>query len=296
MSGPRELRYRLEAAGARLVIGAAAVLPLRALVVLAQAAGWLAFHLWRERRHIALENLRLAGVCPNAAAVRRTAIEAFQTFCLMVIESVVALRRVTPDNWRQFVTMRWSDSVRELVEKPGQGLIVASAHIGNWEVAARAASMVRPLVYVHRPLSNPYLQKLTFGGRASARLRVVSSLDREPFRFLEMLARGEVLALMVDQHAGDQRIQVEFLGRPAWTTKSVAMLQLLTRVPLIMAFAIRTGPLRYDVHFAGPFRFARTGDRERDAFEITQALTREVEAIVRRYPSQYMWGHRRWKP
>jgi len=111
-----------------------------------------------------------------------------------------------------------------------------------------------------------------------------------------MLARGEILGLMVDQHAGDQRIQVDFFGRPAWTTKSVAMLHLLTRAPLIMAFAIRIAPLRYEVHFAGPFRFARTGDRERDAFEITQTLTREVENVIRRYPAQYMWGHRRWKP
>ncbi len=278
------------------MLGAAGILPLSVLIAVARAAGWLVFRLWGERRRVALANLRLAGMASDDAAARTTALEAFQTFCLMVMESVIALRRVTPDNWREFVTMRWSDEVRELVETPGQGLIVASAHIGNWEVAARAASMVRPLVYVHRPLSNPYLQKLTFGGRSSVNLRVVSSLDRDPFRFLEMLARGEVLALMVDQHAGDQRIQVQFFGRPAWTTKSVAMLQLLTRVPLIMAFAIRTGPLRYEVHFAGPFRFHRTGDRERDAFEITQTLTREVEAIVRQFPNQYMWGHRRWKP
>jgi len=293
---PRALRYRLEAGAARVVLQAASVMPLRGVVALANTAGWLVFQLWRQRREIALDNLRRAGVAPDLAAARAITLEAFRTFCLMVAESVVALRRLTPENWQEFVTMRWTNEVRELIERPGQGLIVGSAHIGNWEVAARAASMVRPVVYVHRPLSNPHLQALTFSGRSGANLRLVSSLDRDPFRFLDMLARGEILALMVDQHAGDQRIQVDFFGRPAWTTKSVAMLHLLTRAPLIMAFAIRTAPLRYEVHFAGPFRFARTGDRERDAFDITQALTREVETVIRRYPTQYMWGHRRWKP
>lgn len=296
MNWPRALRYRLEAGAARVVLRAASVLPLRWVVAFANLAGWLVFCLWRQRREIAVENLLQARVCRDRAGARKTTLEAFRTFCLMVAESVVALRRLTPDNWQEFVTMRWTDEVREMIERKDLGLIVGSAHIGNWEVAARAASMVRPVVYVHRPLSNPHLQALTSSGRSGANLRMVSSLDRDPFRFLEMLARGEILALMVDQHAGDQRILVEFFGRPAWTTKSVAMLHLLTRVPLIMAFAIRTGPLRYDVHFAGPFRFPRTGDRERDALEITQSLTREVEAIVRRYPSQYMWGHRRWKP
>lgn len=296
MNWPRELRYRLEAGAARVLLWVVACLPLSGVVALARGAGWLVFHLWRQRRDIALENLLRSGVARDREEALRLTLEAFRTFCLMVAESVVALRRLTPDNWQQFVTMRWSDEVRDLIGRPDQGLLVASAHIGNWEVAARAASMVRPVVYIHRPLSNPYLQAITFSGRSGANLRVVSSLDRDPFRFLDMLARGEVLGLMVDQHAGDQRIQVDFFGRPAWTTKSVAMLHLLTRAPLIMAFAIRTAPLRYEVHFAGPFRFARTGDRERDAFEITQTLTREVENVIRRYPAQYMWGHRRWKP
>ena len=28
---------------------------------------------------------------------------------------------------------------------------------------------------------------------------------------------------------------------------------------------------------------------------ITQSLTDEIEKVARRYPEQYLWGHRRWK-
>ena len=73
------------------------------------------------------------------------------------------------------------------------------------------------------------------------------------------------------------------------------MMHLTTRAPLVVACAIRTGPLQYEVHTAGPVECPRTGDRETDAQQITQALTQEIETIVRRYPGQYMWGHRRWK-
>jgi len=188
------------------------------------------------------------------------------------------------------------EDARRLIEDPKRGFLLISAHIGNWETAVRVASMIRPVLAVHRPLSNPYLQELTYGNRTGSNLRVLSSLDHDPFRFLDALARGEMLGLMIDQHAGDQRVRVNFFGRPAWTTKSVAMLHLLARVPLLCGFCIRTGPMRYEVHVSGPFQFKRSGDREHDAVEITQRLTDEIEKIARQFPGQYMWGHRRWKP
>jgi KDO2-lipid IV(A) lauroyltransferase len=87
----------------------------------------------------------------------------------------------------------------------------------------------------------------------------------------------------------------QFFGRQAWATKSVAMLHLTTRAPVLVACAVRIRPLRYAVHIRGPVTCERTGDREKDAAALTQALTSEIEAVVRRYPEQYMWGHRRWR-
>jgi KDO2-lipid IV(A) lauroyltransferase len=73
------------------------------------------------------------------------------------------------------------------------------------------------------------------------------------------------------------------------------MLHLTTRAPLLVACAVRLRPLRYALHIVGPVTVERTGDREKDAAALTQTLTAEIEAVVRRYPEQYMWGHRRWR-
>jgi KDO2-lipid IV(A) lauroyltransferase len=292
----REARYRLEAGAARVVLWLAKTLPIGAVDAMARGAGWVAYSVWGSRRRVALENLRAAGVAPDARTARQLTRECFQSFCLMIAESVVSREVMSPDNWRNIVAFHGPAEACAIIENPQRGFLLVSAHIGNWETAVRAASMIRPVVAVHRPLSNPYLQELTYGGRTGSNLRVVSSLERDPFRFLEALAKGEMLGVMIDQHAGDQRVRVDFFGRPAWTTKSVAMLHLLTRVPLVCGFAIRTGPMRYDVHLSGPFEFKRSGDREQDALQITQRLTREVEKIARQFPGQYMWGHRRWKP
>lgn len=291
----RDLGQRLVAGAAWVVFRAVERAPLPLVTGFANFAAAVAFVVWGKRRRTAISNLLASGVAPDAAAARRLAKESFRAFCLMVGESIVARRRLTADNWREFVTLKLSPEAEALLADPAQGVIAASAHLGNWEVAARAVAMLKPLVVVHRPFSNAHLEAVAHGRREGTNLRMLSRLEREPMRFLQALNRGEAVALMIDQHAAEQRVRVDFFGRPAWTTTSVAMLHLLTRAPLVAAFAIRTGPLRYEVRAVGPVRFTRTGRREEDVRAITQALTAEIERVAREFPGQYMWGHRRWK-
>lgn len=295
MSGLRQWGQKavaMLAAAALAVIGA---LPLPLLFGLTRLIASVVFLLWRQRRTISIANLLASGLAGSPAEARRLARESFLSFALMVAESLVVKSRMTADNWREFVTLKLSPEAERLLAEPGQGLLIASAHLGNWEVAARAVAMLKPMLVVYRPFNNPELDRVIHAGRTNERLRLVSRNERNPMRFLNALAQGEMVALMIDQHVYDGRVRVDFLGRPAWTTKSVAMMHFTTRAPLIFAVAVRTGPLKFEVHAVGPVTAPRTGDRERDAFEFTQALTREVERFVRRYPEQYMWGHRRWK-
>jgi len=269
--------------------------PLPLVLGFAGFAARVAFLVWRTRRRVAIDNLLQAGLCADEAAARRLAFAAFRTFTVMVVETIVARRRINAENWRDFVTLKLAPEAERLLREPTRGLLVASAHIGNWEVAARAVSMIKPMCVVYRPFNNPYLDRAAHKARSGERLTLVSRLDHEPMKFIQSLARGEIVALMIDQHAVKARVQVDFFGRPAWATKSVAMLHLTTRAPLLVACALRTGPLRYEVRVIGPLPAPRTGDREQDAQAITQAMTTEIENIARQFPDQYMWGHRRWK-
>ncbi len=295
MSGPGKLGQKAVALAAAALLGGLGALPPGLLFAITRGIAGLVFFAWRKRRRTSVENLLLSGVAGTPAEARALARKSFTSFALMVAESVALRNRLTAENWREFVTLKLSPEAERLLADPRQGLLVASAHLGNWEVAAKAVSMLKPMLVVYRPFNNPELDRVVHAGRTSDRLHLVSRNDRSPMRFLNALAQGEMVALMIDQHVYDGRVRVDFLGRPAWTTKSVAMMHFTTRAPLIFAVAVRTGPLKFEVHAVGPVTAPRTGDRERDALEFTQALTREVERFVRQYPEQYMWGHRRWK-
>ena len=280
---------------ARGVAALVAIAPPFLLVGGAHASASLAFLVWGRRRRIAIENILQAGLTRDPTRARAMALAAFRALAVTVVESMIIRRRMTRENWRQYVQLEASPEVELALQRPGQGLIVASAHLGNWEVAARAASMLKPLCAIYRPFTNPYLDRVVRAQREGEDLRLESRLADSPLRFVRALAHGEIVALMIDQHVVRGRVAVQFFGRPAWATKSVAMLHLTTRAPLLFACAVRIRPLRYALRVVGPVTCERTGDREKDALALTQALTCEIEAEVRRYPEQYMWGHRRWR-
>jgi KDO2-lipid IV(A) lauroyltransferase len=53
--------------------------------------------------------------------------------------------------------------------------------------------------------------------------------------------------------------------------------------------------LRHRVHVMPEVSFVRTGDRDADNVENTQRWSDTVEDIVRRYPEQWAWFHKRWR-
>jgi len=290
----RNLWYLLEYGLSRVVLRVMGVIPVRLALGVAEVVTRFCFLVMRERRRVALDNIRRAGITEDPKEVRRLALAAFRSVIVTVVEAIIVGQRMTPDNWSEFVKMDLPPELDRLIREPGKGVIVATGHLGNWEVVARATSMIKPLCAIYRPFKNPYMDKALQSDRGGTNLRLVTKYADDPLRFIRTLKDGEVLAIMIDQHARGG-IKVEFFGRPAKTTPSVALLHLLTSTPIVVGNAVRTGPLRYEVHVTGPFTFERSGDKEHDVFEITQRMTREIEAMVRRFPGQYMWGHRRWK-
>jgi KDO2-lipid IV(A) lauroyltransferase len=215
----------------------------------------------------------------------------------MVAEAVLARYRINKKNWQDFVTIEASEEANAILHAEKQSAIVASGHLGNWDVAARAVSMVTPVNVIYRPFNNPYLERDMNAERGGEQLHLISKYKANPMRFMKILADGEKLALMIDQHISEvaERVRVSFFGRPCWSTRSVAMMAMTVRKPLLVACAIRTGRMKFKLIVTGPIKFERSGNRETDVLNITQSITDMIEAAATEYPEQYLWGHNRWQ-
>jgi KDO2-lipid IV(A) lauroyltransferase len=179
----------------------------------------------------------------------------------------------------------------------GRPAMIVTGHLGNWELAGFALGLFGFRTYaVARPLDNPYLDDYLRRFREKTGQKVLAKKG-DYDQITDLLKTGGVLATLADQDAGERGLFVDFFGRPASTHKAIALMALEFDVPLVVVGVPRvsTAPMHYHViveEVIEPSEFAERPDAVR---AITQRCTTALERVIRRYPEQYFWLHRRWK-
>lgn len=181
----------------------------------------------------------------------------------------------------------------------GRGLLLLTAHIGNFEILARIfGSAVTPLAVFHRPLGVEQVDAFLLRERRRCR---VTSLGRGAAvrDAVRTLAAGGCVALPLDQNQRDGRgIFVDVLGHPACTSTVLARLSLVSGAPVLPVFAVwnrgRTMPVIGELCMPPP-AIPAPSERGPVLRALTETYSREVDRVVRRFPHQWNWAHRRWK-
>ncbi|MCY3933594.1 MAG: lysophospholipid acyltransferase family protein [Acidobacteria bacterium] len=257
-------------------------------------AGWLGSLWWtadRPRRRVAISNVLRAGVAEDEADARAIGRAAARHMGMVLVESMKS-SRVLDDPER--LRARIPAEVQAVLEDPAQGLIVVSGHFGNWELAGQWLSRYKPVAGISRPMNNPRVERLARSRRPRRGFRMIPKYDPDSGRFLKLLGDGEILALLVDQHA-HRGADVPFFDHPAKTHTTAAMLHLVARAPLTFAICRRTAPMTFELSLSPLIEQPRSGDRNADVEAILRTLNAHLEAAIRRDPDQYLWGHRRWR-
>jgi len=113
---------------------------------------------------------------------------------------------------------------------------------------------------------------------------------------LGALAQGRLVGILLDQNASRREgVFVPFFGRPASTSRSIAVLALRTGAPVIPIFARRETGGRHRVIIHSPLEPATTNEMEEAIVELTARCTVVIEAAIREAPEQWLWMHSRWR-
>ena len=176
----------------------------------------------------------------------------------------------------------------------GRGAIVATGHIGNFELGGALLASRYSLLDVVKTQRNGsfdnYLERL----RHKRGIRTVPM--RQPGRsVLEQLRSGGLVSLLVDQDAGAAGVGTHFLGLPASTWPGAARFSIRTGCPVIPMAMRREGPGRHVLRISPSLDPSGLTDRPEDVAVYTARISSAVEEFIRQEPAQWFWVHRRWK-
>jgi len=173
----------------------------------------------------------------------------------------------------------------------GRGVLVATAHLGNWELSAFAhALMTGPMHIVVRPLDNPRVDALVEQRRALSGNRIISKRDGAR-DILRALKSGDAVGILIDQNTTlEEGVFVDFFGTPACAGTAFVKLAHHSGAAVIPGYALWSEKERRYV-----LRFAPEIPMTGDVYADTQAIHAHLESVIREHPDQYLWMHRRWK-
>jgi Kdo2-lipid IVA lauroyltransferase/acyltransferase len=289
------LRQSLEFAVAWLFIHALGILPRRAARFAGVVIGRIAYVALGRLRKVGLRNLELAFPAMSSAERTHILCQEYRNLGWLLAE-FCQMSRYTPDFAGRFI--RYEGLEHYLAARDhGQGVLVLTGHLGAWELSSFYHSLAGyPMGMVIRRLDNPLVDRMVNRIRCRHGNRV---LHKDDFArgLLGAMRAGETVGILMDTNmTPPQGLFVPFFGVQACTASGLARVALKTGAAVLPGFLLwEESERQYVLHFYPELALTDTGDSEADTADNTARFTAVLEDAIRRYPSQWLWMHRRWK-
>ncbi|MEJ7605193.1 MAG: lipid A biosynthesis acyltransferase [Bryobacteraceae bacterium] len=281
-----QVRRQLEYLAARTALLTLQYLPLKISERLALGYARLLDLFLPRLRRTALRNLTLALPQADAHAITDGIFRSIGRLLL----TLSRFAQIDKSNVGEYIEYEGFEHYRQAKAR-GKGVLFATAHLGNWELSAFAhALLTEPMHVVVRPLDNPAVDNLVEQRRMLSGNSVIRKTDAAR-DILRALHRNEAVGILIDQNASlDEGVFIDFFGIPACTGLAFAKIANRSGAAVIPGFALWSESKRKYILRFYPI-VEMTGSHTGD----TQRIHTIIESVIREYPDQWLWIHRRWK-
>lgn len=268
------------------------LLPRLARRLIGAGIGRLAWHIvpsWRQR--MAVDNIRSCLGYEEADALK-IAKRSVWRFGHMLIEELY-FPRINKDNIEKFITFKGGEHLQQAYNM-GRGVVLATAHYGNWELTATAVSLAGyKQVSVGRKQNNAGADRFIHEYREMHGAKMIYKTG--VLEMTRLLGQGHCIGLLMDQDAGHTGLPMVFLGKESFVPSGPAALSRLCGAPIvpILSYSLPNG--EYIQEFFPMLYSDKTSDREQDIKNTTDKLLRIIEQEIIKRPEEWFWLHNRWR-
>lgn len=276
------------------------LLPLELSLKAGRFLGILFYKVDKKHRNGTFQNLRIAFPDKNEEELNALSIKSYKNLGMVFIE-IFRLNKYNGNNIGDFVESDLS-IIKDIYGK--QGILLLTAHFGNWELLAKTFGLKGyPGNVLARPLDNPYIEKILYKLRTGSGNKVIYNRENAVKNIVSALHNNEIVGFLPDENASKRiGVFVDFFGVKACTMPGMANIAAKTRLPVVPAFMARIeggdGKYKYVKHkliILPPLDIKYTGNRKTDTMNILKMFNEKIEDIIKKYPEQWFWIHNRWK-
>ncbi len=239
------------------------------------------------------ENLQAIFPGYSRKTIRRLSVGTFENFAkylvdffrFMILDKEYVSRNVKVEN------IHYLDEAISY----NRGVIVLSAHLGNWELGGVVIALLSyPLWVVARPHKEVRVDRFFNRQRESKGVRVIPLGHAARLCFNILKGKG-LVALVGDIDFYKKGISVDFFGKHALLPQGPAVFALKTGAFIVPGFMLRNPDDTFTLSFEKPIEPVSTGDREQDTVMLASNYKGAMEKYIRRYPEQWYMFRRFWQ-
>ena len=254
----------------------------------------LFYYLIPIRKKVVIQNLAIAFPENNIQENKKLALKVYKSFAITLVEIMYL-----PFIKKQELINSVECSNLELIDenyKKGKGIILLSAHYGNWEfIAMSVASQIGlPFSVIVKPLRNTLVYEWINKNRTRFGNEIVP-LGISIRKTYQTLKEKKITAMVADQRGPREGVKVNFFNKQVPVYTGPAALALKTGAPIIYGIPVRDKNYKYKTELIEISQSDLPKDEEGKIKELSQRHTSYLEKKIRENPEQWLWMHKRWK-
>ena len=251
------------------------------------------FTLYREGRNNYLKNIEpVIGGFSSKREMLEMGLKGVRDFAVFIYEFLL-VPRLKRWNYRRFMIPVNFERAAEAFKR-GKGVIILTAHLGNYEWGAVLLRLQGyPLSVISIRSESQYITEFYERKRRSQEIEVIYT-GKASIGAIKSLKRGKMVAIVGDRVFTEDGIEVEMFGKKTLLPKGPFYLALLTGAPIIPAFSVKERDRKYHVYFESEIEIEKYGNTERTIEKNIHKWAKILEKYIKRYPEQWHRFDRVW--
>ena len=246
------------------------------------------------RKDVTIKNLKMAFPNYSEEKIKKIAIGTYKSFAITLIETLY-IPHISKTEMINSLKCFNLDLLNKKIEEK-KATVILSAHFGNWEYlsASLALQLNYPLNMLIKVQRNPYVTEFMDKARTKWS-NVVIPLGTAVRQIFKALYENEIIIMAADQRGNVDGIRIEFLGISSAVYSGPAVFALKTNADIIIAISVRQPDYSYKVEIAELPLNDLPDNNDAKVEEICRRYLNFLEKLIRQYPEQWLWMHKRWK-